>query len=266
MPLNCTRRSDKAQRVDWPDSSWVGASYGISPYHTGHQPYSLNAPLAGLFTLYYLTGDPDAREAALGIADWLHKRNLGVGSGSARAVGWPLRSAMMAYENTYDPKHLEAGRRLAEFTLEMLVPRRQFFSERAATWQYRGGLTGMNSILAGGLIRYWRATGDERVGRACANIAYDFAYDWMMPTEPGVLVGADPLQQYRPHSVHYLQPLFWGYELTGDDVFLEKGAQVMRETLRISREESDRFALGFYWEMPDILYYYGLYRQRDSGK
>ena len=29
-----------------PDPAYVGASYGISPYHTGHEPYALNAPLA----------------------------------------------------------------------------------------------------------------------------------------------------------------------------------------------------------------------------
>ncbi|MBC8232628.1 hypothetical protein H8E77_24025, partial [bacterium] len=141
-----------------------------------------------------MTGNMDAREAAIGIADWLHAKNTGVGAGSGRAVGWPLRSSTIAYENTYDEKHLQVSKRLAEFTLETLKPRRQFFSEPPATWNYRGGIPGMNAILAAGLMRYWRATGDERVGRACANIAYNMAYNWMSPTEPGLILNSDPLQ------------------------------------------------------------------------
>lgn len=245
-----------------PDPSYVGASYGISPYHTGHEPYALNAPLGGLFILHYLTGDPDAWDSAVGIADWLHARNTGLGAGSGRAVGWPLRSSVIAYENTYDEKHLQVGERLAGFALDVLKPRRQFFSEPPATWHYRGGVPGMNSILAAGLMRYWRATGDERVGRACANIACNMAYSWMSPTEPGIILNGDPLQQVYlvGYAMQDVLPLFWGYELTGDKAFLEKGAQVMRESILAERHNGSAFGLSRYWEMQDILYYYGLYK------
>ena len=238
------------------DPAWVGASYGISPYHTGHAPYSLNAPLAGLFLLHYLTGDPDAREAAVGIADWLHATNTGVGARSGRAVGWPLRSTMIAYENTYDLKHLQAGRQLAESALSALRPRRQFFSESPATWHYRGGVPTMNAILAAGLMRYWRATGDERAGRACAHIAYNMAYSWMSPTEPGMVLGADPLQSVylTGYAMQDILPLFWGHELTGDEAFLKKGMQMMRENILAERGKGSAFGLSRYWEMQDILH------------
>ncbi len=239
------------------DPAWVGASYGISPYHTGHAPYSLNAPLAGLFLLHYLTGDSDAREAAVGIGDWLYATNTGVGARSGRAVGWPLRSSMIAYENTYDPKHLQAGRQLAESALSALRPRRQFFSESTATWQYRGGVPTMNAILAAGLMRYWRATGDERVGRALAHIAYNMAYSWMSPTEPGMIMGADPLQSVylAGYSMQDILPLFWGYELTGDGAFLKKGMQVMQGSILAERNKGSAFGLSRYWEMQDILHW-----------
>jgi hypothetical protein len=244
-----------------PDPAWIGASYGISPYHTGHQPYALNAPLAGLFMLHYLTGDPDAREAAVGIADWVCATNQGVGAGSGRAVGWPLRSLMLAYENTRDPKHLEAGRALAESALAVLDPRRGFFSETPATWQYRGGTPGMNAILAAGLMRYWRATGDEAVGRACANMGYNMAYSWMSPAEPGLLLGSDPLQQVyvAGYAMQDILPLWWGYELTGDKAFLEKGAQMMEASILDEKQQGAAFGVSRYWEMQDILHYYGLW-------
>jgi hypothetical protein len=244
-----------------PDPAWVGACYGISPYHTGHQPYSLNAPLAGLFIRHYLTGDRDAKQAAAGIADWVCATNQGVGAGSGRAVGWPLRSLMIAYENTRDPKHLDAGRKLAESALKVLDPRRGFFSETPATWQYRGGTPGMNAILAAGLMRYWRMTGDEAVGRACAHMAYNVAYSWMSPTEPGLLLGSDPLQQVHiaGYAMQDILPLWWGYELTGDKTFLEKGAQMMEASILDEQRKGSAFGVSRYWEMQDILYYYSLW-------
>ncbi len=70
------------------------------------------------------------------------------------------------------------------------------FSEPPATWHYRGGVPGMNAVLAAGLMRYWRATGDEEVGRALSQLAYNMAYSWMSPTEPGFIYGNDPLSTW----------------------------------------------------------------------
>ncbi len=246
------------------DAKWIGASFGIAPYHSGSRPSPLNAPLGGLFILHYLTGDPEARETAVGIADYLHAANVGVGSGSGRGVGWPLRSASIAYENTYDEKHLEIATKLAEFAMGVLVPRRQFFTQPLATWNYRGGGSGYNVRLAAGLMRYWRATGDERVGRAVASIAADFVYDWMSPTEPGILYGNDPLQAIYGfgYALEDVVGLFWGYELTGNELFLDRGAQMMRESILAERHNGAAFGLARYWETQDILYYYGLYKQQ----
>lgn len=241
-----------------PDPAFIGASYGISPYHTGHPPYSLNAPLGGLFLLHYLTGDPDARAAAVGIANWLHTENLGIGQGSGRAVGWPLRSLAIAYENTGDPRFLESCKRLSDYALKSLEPRRGFFSETPATWNYRGGISTMNAILAAGLMRYWRVSGDAEAGRACANIAYNMAHSWMSPTEPGLILGADPLQQLylTGYAMQDILPLFWGYELTGDRRFLAIGAQMMQASILDEKHKGAAFGLSRYWEMQDILYHY----------
>lgn len=249
-----------------PDRAFIGASYGISPYHTGHQPYPLNAPLAGLFLLYHLTGDPDARDAAVGIADWLQATNLGLGEGSGRAVGWPLRSLAIAYENTGDPRYLQSCKQLAAYAVQSLESRRGFFSERPATWNYRGGVSTMNAILAAGLMHYWRVSGDEEVGRACANIAYNMAYSWMSPTEPGLILGADPLQQVyvTGYAMQDILPIFWGYELTDDKRFLEIGAQMMRASILDEKYKGSAFGLSRYWEMQDILYYYARAKQAET--
>ena len=57
-------------------------------------------------------------------------------------------------------------------------------------------------------------------------------------------------------------PLFWGYELTGDEAFLEKGAQMMRESILGEKNRGRAFGLSRYWEMQDILYYWGLHKQQ----
>jgi len=195
-----------------PDPAFIGASYGISPYHTGAPAVSAECAAAGLFLLYYLTGDPDARTAAVGIADWLQATNLGLGQGSGRAVGWPLRSLAVAYENTGDPRYLESCKQLAAYAVQSLESRRGFFSEMPATWNYRGGVSTMNAILASGLMHYWRISGDAAAGRACANIAYNMAYSWMSPTEPGLILGADPLQTLTltGYAMQDIVPIFWG--------------------------------------------------------
>ena len=243
-----------------PKPEYIGACYGISPYHTGHEPYSLNSPVAGLFLLYHLTGDPDARESAVGIADFLHADYLGPHPGSGRGIGWPLRSVMIAYENTGDAKYLVEGKQMAEVALAEVVPRRGFFTELMTAWQYRGGVPMMNSILMAGLIRYWRASGDERIGRLCSDIAHNMAYSWMSPTEPGLILGNCPLQQVYTtgYALQDIAPLFWGYELTGDKAFLEKGRQMMQASVLDEKLNGGAFGLWRYHEMQDILYYYGL--------
>ena len=85
-----------------------------------------------------------------------------------------------------------------------------------------------------------------------------------IPTEPGLILDSDPLQQVYlvGYAMQDILPLFWGYELTGDKTFLEKGAQMMRESILNERHNGSTFGLSRYWEMQDILYYYGLYKQQ----
>jgi hypothetical protein len=54
-------------------------------------------------------------------------------------------------------------------------------------------------------------------------------------------------------------PLWWGYELTGDKAFLEKGAQMMEASILDEKQQGAAFGVSRYWEMQDILHYYGLW-------
>ncbi len=246
-----------------PDPKFIGLSYGIGAYHTGWEPSPLNAPLAGLFMLHVLTGDRDAYDTAVEVADATARVDATEWTAqSARAYGWPIRALSIAYENTGDEKYRKAARRLIDIALRFTEPRRGYFKDiGGTTWQYRGGLPLYNAIFAAGLMRYWRATGDDEVGRLCANIGYNMAYSWMSPTQPGVVLGCDPLKQVTEDNyVVDILPLWWGYELTGNPALLDHGAQMMRTS--ILGQEKGGLMLSRYWEMQDTLCYYDLWLQR----
>src|SRR5579872_924600 len=129
-------------------------------------------------------------------------------------------------------------------------------------------------MLLGGSV--WSAWPQEKpdpgAGRLSAahhaNIAYNMAYSWMSPTEPGLILGADPLQQVylTGYAMQDILPLFWGYELTGDSRFLEIGAQTMQASILDEKYKGSAFGLSRYWEMQDILYYYARARQMQKKK
>ncbi len=248
------------------DPRMVGASYGTCPYHTGGAPYALNPPNNGLFHLYYLTGDRDLWDAAVGIADWVHAAGVGKNAFTARQVGWPLRALAIAYEHTADPKFLDAARSLAENAMGDLLPRRYVFTNPGTVWQYRGG-TGMSAQFAAGMMRYWQVSGDERAARIAANAAYQFAYDNLAPEKPGFIVGYDPTQTHYIAHLQYVMTLFMGYELTSDETLLRAGGQMLEQGILASDKPGAHFCLANYWEVQHILYGYALYRQMaSSGK
>jgi hypothetical protein len=121
----------------------------------------------------------------------------------------------------------------------------------------------MNAILAAGLMRYWRASGDPQAGRAVSQIAHDMAYSWMSPTEPGLVLGNDPLQSVYlvGYAMQDLLPLLWGYELTGDAAFLDKADQVVRASLLAEEHRGKALDLSRYWELQDMVYYLDLHRR-----
>jgi len=63
------------------------------------------------------------------------------------------------------------------------------------------------------------------------------------------------------YALQDVVPLFWGYELTGDRRFLEKGVQVMEASILDETHQGMSFGLSRYWEMQDILYYFRLARE-----
>ena len=89
-------------------------SYCLSP--KGHLDY------------YHLSGDPDALEAATGLARYVVRANTGTGSRAVRGQAWPLTALLTVYRETHDAEVLSAATRLFEDTLPALDKRRGGYS------------------------------------------------------------------------------------------------------------------------------------------
>lgn len=82
---------------------WVGMNHPKNPQHFSFEYGGVDLGhtwVEGLFTYYFLTGEPRAREAALGIADYLVQRLRRAMKGNPRQFGWPAMALAAAYEAT----------------------------------------------------------------------------------------------------------------------------------------------------------------------
>jgi len=91
---------------------WVGMNHPKNPQHFTFEFGGVDLGhtwLEGLFTYHFLTGEPRARAAAVGIADYLVRR-LGRGiKGNPRQFGWPALALAAAYEATGEARYRDAA-------------------------------------------------------------------------------------------------------------------------------------------------------------
>jgi len=118
----------------------------------------------GLITLYRLTGEVRALQAAVGIADAIargapHARN-------PRQFGWPMLALTSVYDATARTPYLDAARSYADAALTAFPP-----TPAAGDWKM--------GILADGLAAVHADTGDERLRR------WLVAYADALVAEPG---------------------------------------------------------------------------------
>jgi hypothetical protein len=93
--------------------TWVGMNHPKNPLHFSFALGGIDLGhtwTEGLVSLYYLTGDERALEAARGIADYLRARaKSGVGRGNARQLGWPQIALLAVADATEEQSYREAA-------------------------------------------------------------------------------------------------------------------------------------------------------------
>ncbi|MCX8071613.1 MAG: hypothetical protein N3C12_04065 [Candidatus Binatia bacterium] len=131
---------------------WVGMNHPKNPLHWSFELGGVDLGhtwTEGLLSMYLLTGDERALEAARGIGDFLLRRVRAPIKGNPRQFGWPQIALIALYDVTGDGRYLEGAKVYARLGMERHAP------EKVQDWKL--------GILAEGLSYTHRITGDAAI-------------------------------------------------------------------------------------------------------
>lgn len=214
-------------------------------------------PAGGLLTYWRLSGDEDAREAALLLADYIVRSNAGIGSSSCRDHAGPLHSLTWAYDETHDPKYRDQALKLAEDVKRMLIPRRGTYAESHGAYNYRGNVPWMDAQLAEPLYLLYRQTGEVWIAEMMVGLAESIIAENMEYGVPGHFQGYThcPVLHrggwQNGYNVLIAPVIAYAYELTGDREFYDVTRGAYELTVADGTINDVR---NCYWNTPALLY------------
>jgi hypothetical protein len=250
--LHCMDVDTCHGRPDHPN--WRGVLYGPGVNHTTSW-WSAMLRIEGLSTYYRLTGDPDALEAFLGAADFVARERAGIGSVSVRDHAGALIALVRAYDETWQPKYLEAARRLAQDAMSRIDPRRGCYSEVHGNYNYRGNIPWMCAQLMEPLYLYYRQSGDLEAANAVVGLAESIMTENTSPDGPGDYSGYSHNPHFGKSNAYkaLIAPAIgYAWELTGDAAFAESMKDAYR---RMIADKAVDWIANCYWNTPTLLYY-----------
>lgn len=249
------------------DPAKIGAVYSYDAVgHTDGGFWDAMLRHGAALDLYYrLTGDPDARQAMIDLADFIvrNKRMTRPG-GSKRDYAGVMMTCIHAYDETGDKRYLKHCRRVVEAVLDQnprsragtfVDIRRGTFVEIHGNFNYYGNVPWMAAQLAEPMYMYWRITGDPDAARAVVGFAESVICEDMEPDEPGNFSGYSHHPQTGPSPTYNMliaPMMMYAHDITGDDYFLTcaRGAY----DLFIDRlTEKPRTVI--MWNVPTLLYF-----------
>ncbi len=192
---------------------------------------------------YLLTGHPAAREAVQMLGDYLCRACEAAADGQHseiytsgdRSRGWPLVALCALYEAFGEERYLAAARKVAELyiTGPEAISENGDISVRYSTL-VKSASRDMMAVVALGLGRYHKITGDERIRelflRVCRYITHD---------QPRGLVhnmwGNEQAGMEMVTTGHWREPLPYAYELTGDAAFIQAGIRNLKFAMPSTR-------------------------------
>ncbi|MGQ9737749.1 MAG: exo-rhamnogalacturonan lyase family protein [Armatimonadota bacterium] len=221
---------------------------------------------AGFATYYRLTGDPDAREALLMLADFIVRNRRGLGSTSSRDHAGPLQTLTWAYDETGDEKYLRACRWIVEDLLSgrVIDRRRGAYVEIHGNYNYRGNIPWMDVQLAEPLYLHYRHTGDLDAAQIVVGLCESIICENMTLNVPGDFYGYSHNPHYAKTSNYHVliaPTMLYAYDLTGDPEFLICARSAFEQTLR---ENTINPVVNCYWNTPTLLYFLPRERKTQS--
>ena len=239
---------------------WVGSIHGYNGAdHTAASPWAPTQRTWGTLAYWRLTGDRDARDAALGVAESALRSRRGLGNRSVRNHAGILTCLTAAYDETGDLRYLEGARQVVHDALRRIEPRRGTYVEMHGSVSYRGNVPWMVAQLTEPLYHYYRQSGDVAAATALVGLIESVLTENTTPGVWGDVHGYSHNPQYAKNAVYHalIAPaVFYAYELTGDDGFLRHGRAMYRQMIAEKRIES---VMNCAWNTPALLYYLSRY-------
>lgn len=238
------------------DPNLLGAIYACyAVNHTDGGSWAMMQRTKGMLAYWRFTGDIDARNTALGVADSAIRTNLGIGRTSVRDHAGILYCLMAAYDETNDAKYLDAAKKVAHDAIGRIDPRRGCYAEVHGNISYRGNVPWMVAQLAQPLYEYYRYSGDVDAAAAVVGLAESIVTENCTRDVLGDVYGYSHNPHFNKTSGYHIliaPAILYAYELTGNDIFLQHGLAMYAQTIR---EGSVNSINNCYWNTPTLLYY-----------
>ena len=190
----------------------------------------------GLLDFYHFTADERALEAALGIGEnvlrLLETPMYQVpGEATARETGWALRTLTALFVETHDTKWIRK--------CEWIVSHFANWNDRYGNWlspytdntNIRVGF--MISVALGSLIRYYRIFPGDELKKLILHAVDDLTENYMQPNGLFIYKELPSLARNNTNTL-LLEAMSIGYELTGDERYLDKGYRTFNRAVSTS--------------------------------
>jgi hypothetical protein len=223
---------------DWHD--WHGLTCALTtPDHCVHSSgakwpaFQLGE---SLILHYWMTGDPDSRDAAVANADYIIRSSAGLGSTEARSQARPMLTLLRVWQATGDAKYRDAARQYLnlEYQTQHVMDWRRGAYIQPTYQNWRVISAGLDSMYGNNIYEYYRLTGDVQAAQMVVTIADSVYEESMLPQEENL---GDFLFYVRYSRTSWYYPqmslLFcMACDLTGDARFLRAARAAFERYLR----------------------------------
>jgi len=232
-----------------PGRDWLGAIHGPGANHVAG-PWNPLLRAEGLALFGQLTGNPEAQEAFLGVADYCVRAGAGRAGPNVRHWAGPFSTLVAAYRDTGEISALEAGSERIAGMIARTDRRRGTWSDWHATSTYPGNIPWMGAQLALPLYTWYVQTGDVEAAQLLVGLAESYVCENTPWEAPGAMRTFSPDPHFPDTTAYdpFIIPMLGAaWELT-EDTFFRDAARAQWERWQARPEFQPVFNLS--WHMP----------------
>lgn len=204
----------------------TGLLYTHSVDHVSGQPVPSHQWVEGFLDYYHLTGNPCGLEAANSIGQGLLElMELPIYHATAtvepREIGWAMRAFMALYRETWEQRWLKACESIVDIYLK--------WAKELGTWttpypdNYMDRVPFMMHVGIVGLYQYYQVCRSEDIKKTIITVVDDIIRYCYIPRADVFFGKQFPAVRFLNLNGMVLESLAIAYELTGEQIYMEKG-------------------------------------------